>query len=108
MRKVVKSQSYGESGSKGEIEITRRVDMKLKFNFKNKEASLEADVEGLVEKGIERKNNPNRKTRYQIRQEEKRKDAELKHKQEMQVLYIIGGVLAVLFIIIFVMAALEG
>ena len=27
--------------------------MKLNFSFKNKEASFEADVEGLVEKSIE-------------------------------------------------------
>ena len=47
--------------------------MKLKFNLKSKEASLEADVEGLVEKGMERHDNPNRKTRYQIKQEEKRR-----------------------------------
>lgn len=48
--------------------------MKLKFNFKNKEASLEADVEKLVEKGMDQKaNGPVKKTRYQIKQEEKRK-----------------------------------
>lgn len=58
--------------------------MKLKFNFKSKEASLEADVEGLVNKGMERWDNRNRKTRYQIKQEEKRKKEELKHKQQMQ------------------------
>ena len=82
--------------------------MKLKFNLTSKEASLEADVEGLVEKGMERRDNPNRKTRYQIKQEEKRKNEELKQKQQMQMIYIMLGVLAVLFIIIFVMAALEG
>ena len=82
--------------------------MKLKFNLKSKEARLEADVEGLVEKGMERRDNPKRKTRYQIKQEEKRKNEELKQKQQMQMIYIMLGVLAVLFIIIFVMAALEG
>lgn len=82
--------------------------MKLKFNLKSKEASLEADVEGLVEKGLERRDNPNRKTRYQIKQEEKRKNEELKHKQFMQQMFLLVGILAVLFIIIFVMAALEG
>lgn len=82
--------------------------MKLKFNLKSKEASLEADVEGLVEKGMERHDNPNRKTRYQIKQEEKRKNEELKHKQQMQMIYIMLGMLAVMFIIVFVMAALEG
>ena len=45
--------------------------MKLAFNFKKKEASLQADVEGMIERGLERKEkNPKRKTRYQIRQEE--------------------------------------
>ena len=38
--------------------------MKLKFSLKNKEASLEADVEKLVEKGMDLKaKNPERKTR---------------------------------------------
>ena len=48
--------------------------MKLKFSLKNKEAYLEADIEKLVEKGMDNKaKNPEKKTRYQIRQEEKRK-----------------------------------
>ena len=29
--------------------------MKLAFNFKKKEASLQADVEGMIERGLERK-----------------------------------------------------
>lgn len=82
--------------------------MKLNFNLKSKEASLEADIESLVEKGLERRENPNRKTRYQIKQEEKRKNEELKYKQHMQETLLLVGILAVLFIIIFVMAALEG
>ena len=44
--------------------------MKLAFNFKKKEASLQADVEGMIERGLERKEkSPKRRTRYQIRQE---------------------------------------
>jgi len=82
--------------------------MKLKFNIKNKEASLEADVEGLIVKGMERRDNPNKKTRYKIKQEEKRKNEELKHKQNMHQIYLLIRILAVLFIIVFVMAALEG
>lgn len=82
--------------------------MKLNFNLKSKEASLEADIESMVEKGLERRENPNRKTRYQIKQEEKRKNEELKYKQHMQETLLLVGILAVLFIIIFVMAALEG
>ncbi len=82
--------------------------MKFSFNFKKQEASIEADVEGFVKPRIEAKiNNPGRKTRYQIKQEEKRKNAELKHKQEMQKLYILLGMLAILMIVIFIMAALE-
>ncbi len=82
--------------------------MKFSFNFNKKEASIEADVEGLVKPHIEaRINNPDRKTRYQIKQEEKRKNAELKHKQEMQKIYILLGVTAVLMIVVFIMAALE-
>ena len=82
--------------------------MKFSFNFNKKEASIEADVEGLVKPHIEAKiNNPDRKTRYQIKQEEKRKNAELKQKQEMQKIYILLGVTAVLMIVVFIMAALE-
>ena len=78
--------------------------MKLSFSFKKKEAKLEADVEKLIEKGMDQKaKNPPRKTRYQIKQEEKRKNAELKHKQEMQ-RFIIGisvlvGCMAIILIV---------
>ena len=83
--------------------------MKFSFNFKKQEACVEADIEGLVKPHIEEKiKNPNRKTRYQIKQEEKRKNAELKHKQEMQKVYILLGMLAVLMVVVFIMAALEG
>lgn len=68
--------------------------MKLKFSLKNKDASLEADVEGLVEKALERKSKePNKKTRYQIKQEEKRKNDAAKHKQQMQYMYILLGII---------------
>jgi hypothetical protein len=67
--------------------------MKLSFSLKNKEASLEADVEGLIEKGLEHKaKNPAKKTRYQIKQEEKRKNEDLKHKQFMQGMLILLGI----------------
>ena len=77
--------------------------MKLAFNFKKKEASLQADVEGMIERGLERKEkNPKRKNRYQIRQEEKRRNMELKRelerKQMMQGILMMAGV--VVFIII--------
>lgn len=59
--------------------------MKFKFNLKNKEVSLEADVEGIVKKNIDNSaKNPERKTSYQIKQEEKRKNEELKHQLAME------------------------
>jgi hypothetical protein len=60
---------------------------------------LEADVERLVEKGLEHKaKNPAKKTRYQIKQEEKRRNEELKQKQKMQWMFIMLGLLAVLIV----------
>lgn len=74
--------------------------MKLSFSLAKKEASLEADVEGLVEKGFEHKSqNPNKKTRYQIRQEEKRKNKELEQKQFIQGMLMMLGILVVILII---------
>ena len=53
--------------------------MKLSFSLKDKKASLDVDVEKLIEKGLDLKaQNPSDKTQYQIRQEEKRKNKELK------------------------------
>lgn len=74
--------------------------MKLSFSFKKQEANFEADVEKLIEKGMDqREKKPNRKTCYQIKQEEKRKNAELKQKQEIQRM-IIGISMLVGFIVI--------
>ena len=82
--------------------------MKFSFSLKNKEASFEADVEGLVEKSIENKaKNPVKKTRYQLKQEEKRRNEELKHKQEMQKIYICLGIVGVGITICIVMAILS-
>ncbi len=82
--------------------------MKLKFNIKNKEASLEADVEGLVEKKMDYKTKaPARKTRYQIKQEEKRKTEEARNKQKMKVIYICLGILAFLALVIVIGVILE-
>lgn len=82
--------------------------MKLKLSLKNKEASLEADVERLVEKGMDQKvSSPPKKTRYQIKQEEKRKNKELEFKQKIYA-FVLGGVaLAMLFAFLFVMMILE-
>ena len=77
--------------------------MKLKFNLKNREASFEGDVERLIEKNMDYKQNGNikkepKKTRYQIRQEEKRKNKELEFKQSIVYLSILLGI--VLFCLI--------
>ena len=53
--------------------------MKFKFSLKDKEVSMETEVEKLVEKGMDHKAaRPDKRTRYQIKQDEKRKNAELK------------------------------
>ena len=67
--------------------------MKFKLNFKNKEASIEADAERIIEKNMDYKQeNINKfgpkKTRYQIKQEELRKNKEQEHKHDMQMLII--------------------
>jgi hypothetical protein len=80
--------------------------MKLSFSLKNKEAKLEADVERLIEKDMDRHSDG--KTRYQIRQEEKRKNAELKHKQEMQRVRIGIGILIGVIVIGLTIAVLAG
>jgi hypothetical protein len=77
----------------------RRCGMKLKFSLKDKEASLDADVEGLIEKKMSYKDkHSDKKTRYQIKQEEKRKTEELKHKQQMQWMFIMLGLFAALIL----------
>ena len=74
--------------------------MKLSFSLKNKEAMLEADVEKLVEKGMDqRAKNPNKKTRYQIRQEEKRKNKELEQKRFLIGMLLMVGLIVVILIV---------
>ena len=64
--------------------------MKFKFKFMKSELNVEANVEKIVEKHMDNKaSNPVRKTKYQIKQEEKRKNAILKHKQTLTY-YILG------------------
>ncbi len=76
--------------------------MKFNFNLKNKEASLEADIEKLIDKNMDIKSNkPPKKTKYQIKQEEERKNKELEHKYKMQ--KIIIWVSSIIFIIAFVL-----
>lgn len=55
--------------------------MKFNYDFKNKKISAEANIEKVIDKAIDHMDaDPNKKTRYQIKQEEKRKTLELKHK----------------------------
>ena len=83
--------------------------MKFKFNWKNKEASLEADVEEVIEKGMAQKAlTPPKKTRYQIKMEEKRKCEELKHKQDMQKMYLLIGVVIGVFVIVLFFGMIAG
>lgn len=82
--------------------------MKFKFNLKNKEVSLEANVEGIVEKRLEQnRQKSDKKTAYQIRQEEKRKNEEMKHKHQMQMLFVLLGIV-VLFAIVGIIASILG
>ena len=81
--------------------------MKLKFSLKNKEASFEADIEGLVEKKLDYNATvPIKKTKYQIKQEEKRKNEAEKHKRQMQYLYIGLGMLIFLIVVAIVSSIL--
>ena len=55
--------------------------MKFSLDIKNKKVSAEANIEKVIDKAIDHMDiDPNKKTRYQIKQEEKRKTLELKHK----------------------------
>ena len=82
--------------------------MKFNFSLKNKEVNLEADVEKLVEKKLDIKSTrPEKKTRYQIKQEEKRKTEAAKHKQQMTWMFIMLG-LIVIFAIIGIVASVLG
>lgn len=82
--------------------------MEFRFSLKSQEASFGADIEKLIEKGMDqRAKNPERKTRYQIKQEEKRKIQELEHKQRLQNVFIGIGVFTVIMTIVLVMAILE-
>ena len=75
--------------------------MRFAFSLKEKEVSMEADVEGIVDKELERRDKKPRKTRYQIKQEEKRKTAELKHKLEMQRMLIgVGLMVGIMFFVV--------
>ena len=66
---------------------------------------MEADVEKLVEKVMDHKAaRPDKRTRYQIKQDEKRKNAELKHKQQLTYLLIGIGVFVAIIAFCIVMS----
>ena len=95
--------------------------MKFSFSWPKKEVSIDADVKGLVEKTLDYKAakpdkrtryqikqeekrktiaaKPEKKTRYQIKQEEKRKTEAAKHRQAMQYIFILLGIAGVCAII---------
>ena len=74
--------------------------MKLSFSLKKKEVKLEADVEGIVEKSLDhREKTGPKKPRYQIRQEEKRKNKELQQKQFITGVLLMLGVVVVILVI---------
>lgn len=81
--------------------------MRFAFNINEKELSVEADVEEIVDKELERRDKkPPRKTKYQIKQEEKRKNDELRHKQQMQYLFVMLGLLVIIIVFCLVASAL--
>ncbi len=74
--------------------------MKLSFSLKKKEVKLEADVEGIVKKSLDhREKTGPKKPRYQIRQEEKRKNKELQQKQFITGVLLMLGVVVVILVI---------
>lgn len=80
--------------------------MKLSFNIEKKEIALHADVEKLVDKQLDKKTaRPPKKSRYQIRQEEKRKNKELEMKQFLIYMAIMLGLIFVIQIICFIGAS---
>ncbi len=76
--------------------------MKISFSLKKQEANLEADIEKLVEKGMDNNlKNPDKKTRYQIKQEEKRKNKELEQKHFIQNILLMAGIILFIFSVCF-------
>lgn len=57
--------------------------MKFKFDIKNQKAELEANVENLVEKGIEQ-HDKNWKDKFNTKHHAKKEMLELKHKQKIE------------------------
>lgn len=80
--------------------LKRSDGMKIKFSLAKKEASLEADVEGIVKQNIQNKTErAPKKTKYQIRQEERRRNKEIEQKHFLQSMGILVGMLVVCFLV---------
>ena len=86
----------------------------MKFGFKLSDSigvEAEADVERLIEKGMDqhaaKPPKPPKKTRFQIKQEELRKNEELKHKQKMQKLLVGFGAVAAIIVLFAIMLILD-
>lgn len=58
--------------------------MKLNFDIKNKKANVEADVEKLVEKGMDQ-HEKNWKEKFDKKHNAKKEILEIKHKQKMDI-----------------------
>lgn len=58
--------------------------MKLKFDIKNKKGEFEADVEKIVEKGMDQ-HDKNWKDKFNTKHNAKKEMLEIKHKQKMEV-----------------------
>lgn len=58
--------------------------MKLKFDFKNKKGEAEADVEKLIEKGMEQ-HEKNWFSKFNLKHKSKKEMEELKHKQRIEI-----------------------
>lgn len=58
--------------------------MKFNFDIKNKKAGFEADVEKIVEKGMEQ-HEKNWFSKFNLKRETKKEMEELKHKQRIEI-----------------------
>ena len=58
--------------------------MKLNFDIKNKKAGFEADVEKIVEKGMEQ-HDKNWKEKFNTKHNAKKEILEIKHKQKLEI-----------------------
>ena len=58
--------------------------MKFNFDIKNKKAGIEADVEKIVEKGMDQ-NEKSWFSKFNLKREKKKEMLELKHKQRIEI-----------------------